>query len=50
VPAQLVDEMLGRQRETAVRAKARSADAAKWWRGQADWLERNRAEFEQALA
>jgi Ser/Thr protein kinase RdoA (MazF antagonist) len=50
VPAQLVDELLGRQRQTAVRAKARSADAAKWWRGQADWLERNRAEFEQALA
>jgi Ser/Thr protein kinase RdoA (MazF antagonist) len=49
-PERLVDEMLERQRETATRAQARSAAAARWWRGQADWLEKNRADFERALA
>ena len=49
VPGNLVDEILARQRETVERARPRSLDAARWWQAQADWLESNRAEFEEAL-
>jgi aminoglycoside phosphotransferase (APT) family kinase protein len=50
VPGRLVDEILERQRETAARAEARSADGARWWRSRAGWMVSNRAEFEQALS
>jgi aminoglycoside phosphotransferase (APT) family kinase protein len=49
VPENLVDLIVAQQRATAVRAEPRMADAAVWWRGQADWLERYRAVFEDAL-
>jgi Ser/Thr protein kinase RdoA (MazF antagonist) len=48
VPPDLVDWILALQRETAVRARPRP-DATRWWAGNADWLEANRAEFEEAL-
>lgn len=48
VPAGLVDEVLARQRETALRATPRP-DAARWWTAQADWLEARRSIFEEGL-
>ena len=47
--ATAADVPSAQQRATAVRAEPRMADAAVWWRGQADWLERHRAVFEDAL-
>ena len=49
VPENLVDLIVAQQRATPIRAEPRMADAAVWWRGQADWLERYRAVFEDAL-
>jgi aminoglycoside phosphotransferase (APT) family kinase protein len=49
-PRGLVDQMLERQRETAQRCLVRGTpDAARWWWGQADWLEENRRSYEEAL-
>jgi Ser/Thr protein kinase RdoA (MazF antagonist) len=47
VPLDLVDAVLARQRETVERSF--SAEGARWWAGNADWLEANRAEFEAHL-
>jgi serine/threonine protein kinase len=51
VPTGLVDAILAIQRETAGRRMAGddSEGAVRWWRGQADWLEQSRAEYEEAL-
>jgi hypothetical protein len=48
-PADLVDEILARQRERALTAPG-GPDAARWWNAQADWLEQNRRSYEEALA
>ena len=47
-PAGLVDEILARQRERAPTAPG-GPGAIRWWNGQADWLEQNRAAYEEAL-
>jgi aminoglycoside phosphotransferase (APT) family kinase protein len=47
-PTGLVDEMLERQREKAA-TTPNGWEAARWWRYQAAWLERNRTAFEEAL-
>jgi hypothetical protein len=49
VPGDLVDLVVAQQRATAERVEPRMADAAVWWRGQADWLERYRDVFEDSL-
>jgi tRNA A-37 threonylcarbamoyl transferase component Bud32 len=48
VPPDLVDGIVALQRETAVRARPRP-DAARWWSGNADWLDENRGEYERWL-
>lgn len=48
VPSDLVDWIVAMQRETALRARPRS-EATRWWAGNADWLEKNRAEYERWL-
>ena len=47
-PQRLTDEILERQRERASMAAARPG-ATRWWFAQADWLEQNRAEYEEAF-
>ena len=51
VPTGLVDAILAIQRETAGRRMAGddSEGVVRWWRGQADWLEQSRVEYEEAL-
>jgi hypothetical protein len=49
VPENLVDLIVEQQRATAARVEPRMEDGAVWWRGQADWLERYRSVFEDAL-
>jgi Ser/Thr protein kinase RdoA (MazF antagonist) len=48
-PVGLVDDLLRQQREKAARTDPRFREAARWWGAQADWLERNRARYEEAL-
>jgi Phosphotransferase enzyme family len=48
-PANLVDEIVSRQRERAPSAPG-GPDAVRWWNTQADWLEQNRRSYEEALA
>jgi hypothetical protein len=48
-PSGLVDELLEQQREKAIPEPPRPLEAARWWGAQADWLEANRAGFEEAL-
>jgi hypothetical protein len=48
-PRGFVDELLQQQRDKAARTEPSFREAARWWGAQADWLERNRTPFEEAL-